>query len=126
MPHTLWVICLCAEWCGVCREFRPAFTALARGQSSAADAAGLRFAWADVEDEAALVGDIDIDDFPNLLVMGDAGVLFQGPVAPHPQALQRLLAAVQADDARPVPHSAATLELLAALPLRRDLQPLEV
>lgn len=57
-----WVICLCADWCGVCREWRDAF------ERTAAAHSGLRFAWVDVEDEAEAMGDVDIETFPTLLI----------------------------------------------------------
>jgi thiol-disulfide isomerase/thioredoxin len=57
------VACLCAEWCGSCRDYRATFAALA-----AQFAADAEFAWIDVEDDADALGDPDIDDFPTLLI----------------------------------------------------------
>ena len=50
----LLVACLCATWCKTCTEFRGTFDKLA-----AADP-GATFVWLDVEDDSALVGDIEI------------------------------------------------------------------
>ena len=44
------VICLCAQWCGVCRDWRALFDEAAKAHP------GLRFAWVDVEDEAQAMG----------------------------------------------------------------------
>jgi thioredoxin 1 len=93
-PHD-WVICLCAEWCGVCREWRKAFDA------AAADHPGVRFAWVDVEDEADAMGDIDVETFPTLLVAARGRPMFFGPVLPSAAQLQRLLETVR--DAGAVP-----------------------
>ena len=80
------VACLCAEWCGSCRDYRATFAALAT--QFAADA---EFAWIDVEDDADALGDPDIDDFPTLLI-ADAQVLrFFGPVTPQAQTAERLV-----------------------------------
>ncbi|MEO7116218.1 MAG: thioredoxin domain-containing protein, partial [Caldimonas sp.] len=58
----LLVACLCAGWCGSCRDYRATFDALA-GQF----AGGAVFAWIDIEDDADALGDLDIDNFPTLL-----------------------------------------------------------
>ena len=34
---TWWVVCLCAAWCGVCREWQPTFAAQARAHACPAD-----------------------------------------------------------------------------------------
>ena len=82
----LLVACLCAEWCGACREYRPTFDALAAQFAEAAE-----FAWIDIEDESDALGDPDIENFPTLLV-ADAGALrFLGAVTPQPGTLERLV-----------------------------------
>lgn len=89
-----WVICLCAAWCGVCREWEPAFAQQARAHPQ------IRFAWVDVEDEAEAMGDLEIETFPSVLIARDAQVLFLGPVPPSGSQLGRLIASLQA---QPVP-----------------------
>jgi thiol-disulfide isomerase/thioredoxin len=85
----LWVVCLCAEWCGACREYRPLFEQVARAHPS------LRFAWVDIEDHAELADDFDVETFPTLLVAGESGTRFLGPLLPHAETLARLLGALQ-------------------------------
>lgn len=100
-----WVICLCAEWCGVCREWRAAF------ERAAADHGDVRFAWIDVEDEAAAMGDVDVETFPTLLI-ADAGTpVFFGHVLPSAAQFSRLLASLLQD------RSAATAVAAQAAPL---------
>ncbi|RYY87738.1 MAG: thioredoxin [Comamonadaceae bacterium] len=84
----LWVVCLCAEWCGACREYRPLFDAVARAHPA------LRFAWVDIEDHAELADDFDVETFPTILVAGEGGTRFVGPLLPHAQTLARLLTAL--------------------------------
>lgn len=85
-----WVACLCAGWCGVCREWEAMFLAQARAHP------GLRFAWVDVEDEDEAMGDVDIETFPTLLVARGDELLFLGPVPPSGAQLARLVATLQA------------------------------
>lgn len=89
-----WVICLCAAWCGVCREWEPLFAQQARAHPQ------IRFAWVDVEDEAEAMGDLEIETFPSVLIARDAQALFLGPVPPSGTQLGRLIASLQA---QPVP-----------------------
>ena len=80
-----WVVCLCAGWCGVCREYQPLFGALAVQHP------GIRFQWVDVEDESDVVGDLDIETFPTLLIANEAGARFFSPLAPHIAVLDSLI-----------------------------------
>ena len=100
-----WVVCLCAQWCGTCRDYRPLFEEVARAHPR------LRFAWVDIEDDADVAGDFDIETFPTVLVAGAEGTRFMGPLLPHAATLARTLAALQA--ARP--SDADVGVLLAAL-----------
>jgi len=89
----LWVLCLCAEWCGTCREYQPLFNQLA------ADMPQARFVWVDVETHDDLLQDLDIENFPTLLI-ADAQhqARFAGTVLPHFETLQRLCKAALAGD----------------------------
>ncbi|RYF35791.1 MAG: thioredoxin [Comamonadaceae bacterium] len=104
-----WVVCLCAAWCGVCREYQPAF------EQQAAAHPGVRFAWVDVEDESEAMGDIDIETFPSLLVAQGSRVLFLGPVLPAGAQLARLLASLQAAPVAPAGAGPAEQALFARL-----------
>lgn len=83
----LTVACLCAEWCGTCRDYRAVFDQVVTGRPDAA----VRGRWIDVEDEADLVGAIDVDNFPTLLIARGGEVLFFGTVTPHASTLARLV-----------------------------------
>lgn len=87
---TWWVACLCAAWCGVCRDFLPMFTAQAGANPH------MRFAWVDVEDEDETMGEVDIETFPTLLVARGDEVLFFAPIPPLASQFARLLARLQA------------------------------
>lgn len=101
-PSMVWVVCLCAEWCGTCREYRAVFAAQAQAHPA------LRFVWVDVEDQPELAGDLDVDTFPTVLVgrLAASGIRldFAGPLLPQPAILERLLGQVCAasEDAPPM------------------------
>ena len=105
-----WVICLCADWCGLCRDYRAVL------QQVAARYPDSQFAWLDIEDQAELVGDMDIETFPTLLVADEDGVLFLGTLTPHVETLSRLLASLMDSSAKRTAHSAITQNLLKVLP----------
>lgn len=90
---TWWVACLCAAWCGVCRDFLPMFTAQAGAHPD------MRFAWVDVEDEDETMGEVDIATFPTLLVARGDQVLYLAPIPPMASQFARLLARLQAQQA---------------------------
>jgi thioredoxin 1 len=109
-PHhpVNWVICLCADWCGLCRDYSLVFAEMA------AHYPGSRFAWLDIEDQADLVGDIEVETFPTLLVTDAGGTRFLGPLLPHAQTLSRLLDSL-AQPGAATPHLPSTNALLQAL-----------
>ena len=80
----LLVACLCAQWCGSCREYAPLFEA-ASGLPPA------RFVWIDIEDHEEVLDEVDVDNFPTLLIARGDTVLFFGTVTPHARTLERLV-----------------------------------
>jgi len=85
-----WAVCLCAGWCGTCRDYRPLFDELALAHP------GVRFEWVDIEDESELAGDLDVETFPTLLIADGHRALFLGPLLPQAPVLARLLGSLQA------------------------------
>jgi thiol-disulfide isomerase/thioredoxin len=81
----LLVACLCAQWCGTCRDYRATFDQLSR------EFTHLRFVWIDIEDQSDLVDPVDVDDFPTLLIASLHAIRFFGPLAPQANTLRRLL-----------------------------------
>ncbi|MEP6772736.1 MAG: thioredoxin family protein [Polaromonas sp.] len=104
-----WVVCLCADWCGLCRDYESVFSDMARRYPDH------RFVWLDIEDRADLVGDIEVETFPTLLVADAGGTKFFGPLAPHAQTLSRLLDSLTDPAAEAMPHSPLIHALLQAL-----------
>ena len=79
------VICLCAEWCGTCRDYRAGFESLSDVFPD------MRFRWLDIEDCADEMGDLDIENFPTLLIRRGGNVLFFGTMLPHLGHVRRTL-----------------------------------
>ena len=92
-PPAIFVFCLCAQWCGTCREYQPVFDQLSTQLPQA------RFTWVDVETHDDLLGNLDIENFPTLLIANRLGQpCFAGTVLPHAETLQRMcLAALNGD-----------------------------
>ncbi len=82
------VVCLCAAWCGVCRQYEPEFLAIQAAFPQ------IRFVWVDVEDQEEIMGDVDVETFPTLLIGRGPEPLFFGPVLPQVKVLERLLASL--------------------------------
>jgi thiol-disulfide isomerase/thioredoxin len=88
-----WVVaCLCAAWCGTCSSYRASFEQLAARHPDKT------FVWIDVEDQADVVGDLDVENFPTLLLQRTDSVAFFGTVLPDPVVADRL---VQSQSALP-------------------------
>ena len=104
-----WVVCLCADWCGLCRDYQAVFAQMAARYPA------FRFAWLDIEDQADLVGDIDVDTFPTVLMADAQGIRFFGPLTPQANTLSRLLDSLQSSSLQVAPHAPVTQQLLQAL-----------
>ncbi|RJF98441.1 thioredoxin family protein [Noviherbaspirillum saxi] len=81
-----WVIvCLCAAWCDTCQSYRASFEKLAARHPDK------RFAWIDIEDQSDFIGDIDVENFPTLLMQHGDTVAFFGTVLPDLKLADRLI-----------------------------------
>ncbi len=107
------VACLCAAWCGSCRDYRPLFDALAAQFAGQAD-----FRWVDIEDEADRLGDLDVENFPTLLIAIGDTVRFLGAVAPQTATAARLIRSALDGEAGAYSHAAAATGPFADLPAR--------
>lgn len=101
----LLVACLCAAWCDVCRDYRPDFETLAMRHPNS------HFVWIDIEDQADLLGDIEVENFPTLLIQRGAHVAFFGSVPPGLALADRLVQAQAAStQAELIAATAASVE----------------
>lgn len=81
-----WIVaCLCAAWCGTCGSYRATFDALAARHPDKL------FVWVDIEDNADVVGDLDVENFPTLLLQRGDTVAFFGTMLPDGAIADRLV-----------------------------------
>ncbi|MFZ6691949.1 thioredoxin family protein [Undibacterium sp. SXout20W] len=110
-----WLIaCLCAAWCDTCTAYRSAFNTLATQHPDKC------FTWIDIEDCAHLVEEIDIENFPTILIQHQDQVAFLGTMLPDTAQLHRLINSL--DDSikvGPIKRSALNQAAPEAWSLRR-------
>ena len=111
-PEPVHVACLCAAWCRLCVGYADVFgPVLAALQAQHPQ---LVVHWIDIEDEAALVGELDVETFPTVVVATALAVPFAGTLEPHAGTLQRVLRAALAQDAADARPQAPEIEAFAA------------
>ena len=108
---SLLVVCLCAEWCGVCGEYRSRFEHVRASVQQ--DNPQAQFLWIDVEDEADLLHPLDVDDFPTLLIAVNGQPRFFGPLTPQVETLARMIR-IKAQDAGAPPLTQADVVALVS------------
>ena len=87
----LLVACLCAQWCGTCKDYVPLFDSLQ------VEFPGAVFRWIDIEDESELVDPMEVENFPTILIVAGTQARFFGPVMPHLETLRRLIQSQQGE-----------------------------
>jgi thioredoxin-like negative regulator of GroEL len=81
-----WIVaCLCAAWCGTCATYRATFDEVAARHPDKF------FVWIDIEDHADVVGDLDVENFPTLLIQHHELVAFFGTMLPDAAIAHRLV-----------------------------------
>jgi thioredoxin 1 len=82
------VVSFCAAWCDTCGEFRAAYERVAQARPQIA------FVWLDIEDDAAIAGDVDVENFPTLAIYRGRSPLHFGVSLPHETTVGRLIDAL--------------------------------
>ncbi len=103
------VIALCAAWCDTCTEFRGAFERIAGARPD------VLFVWLDIEDDARLCGEIDVENFPTLAIFRGALLLHYGVSLPQEATAARLVDAMAGRSEAMDEAPEAVLELPPAL-----------
>ena len=112
-PERLLVACLCADWCGTCRDYRAVFEAL-----EGVFAGRARFTWVDIEDDPRAEG-VDVDNFPTLLLARGDRIVFYGTVLPHAATAKAMVERALRDE---LPAVARPDVAVSALPGRLRLE----
>lgn len=105
---TPWLVaCLCAAWCDTCNSYADTFREVSQLHQNKC------FTWIDIEDYSELVEDIEVENFPTILVQYNDKLLFLGTVIPDPKQLHRMIQSLEESvDANNVPNSLLTLSQL--------------
>lgn len=87
----LLIACFCAAWCRTCDDYVQVFDRLQAAFGPRAD-----FAWVDIEDQSDVLDNVDVENFPTLLISDVHRVYFWGTLLPHEgvaiQMVERALA----------------------------------
>jgi thioredoxin reductase (NADPH) len=94
-PGRVVVVALCAAWCDTCAQFRAGFERIAQARPQAT------FVWLDIEDDAEVAGDVEVENFPTLAIYRDRKPLHFGVSRPHETTVGRLVDAL-ADSGQPL------------------------
>jgi thioredoxin reductase (NADPH) len=103
----LLVVAFCAAWCNTCDEFGEGYAALAAARDDAT------FVWLDIEDDADVAGDVDIENFPTIAIYRDGRPIHFGVSLPQAALVGRLLDALGAQG-----RTVDAEEAVATLPTR--------
>ncbi|WP_407926774.1 thioredoxin family protein [Advenella mandrilli] len=90
-PNVWLIACYCAQWCDTCKEYFNAFTELSHRFPQHL------FVWVDIEEEPDLLDDIDIENFPTLLIQIEGKNHFFGTLLPYISHLERILQNIRPD-----------------------------
>jgi thioredoxin 1 len=104
------VVSFCAAWCDTCTEFRAAYERIADARPH------ILFVWLDIEDDSAIAGDVDVENFPTLAVYRGTTPLHFGVSLPQEGTVARLIDALAdrtgpatvPDSVRDLPRAFAT------------------
>lgn len=109
----LLVVCLCAQWCDVCEQYRSSF---AQVQANIlVDYPDTVFVWLDIEDQADLLEPLDVENFPTILMASGNTPRFFGVITPQPQTLERLVRAYVPKASAPVLTDVSIIGLLGRI-----------
>src|SRR5260221_9684691 len=79
------IVAVCAAWCDTCGQFRASFENIARARPT------MLFIWLDIEDDADICGDIEVENFPTLAIYRAGKLLHFGVSLPHQGTVARLI-----------------------------------
>ncbi len=85
MSADLCVVCLCADWCHVCRGMQTTFEQMPERMPE------VKWRWLDIEDHDEWLGDLDITTFPTYFIASKKGVHLLAPGPTTAEALTRFV-----------------------------------
>jgi len=108
--HCLTIWCLCAEWCVICREFKPVFLNLQSAHPQH------QWRWIEIEDHDEALSDIDIKSFPSIVIASSTGQwCFAGAIEPRIDTLFRMVRSSMAGELQLTASEAKHWQILLGL-----------
>ena len=89
----LLIACFCAAWCRTCDDYARVVNSLKQRYAQCAD-----LVWVDIEDQADVLDEVDVENFPTLLISDTKQVYFWGTVLPHASNATQLIDHVLSGD----------------------------
>ena len=86
IPSRLLIACFCAAWCRTCDDYAHVVASLKEQYAPFADVV-----WVDIEDQAEVLDEVDVENFPTLLVSNQHQVYFWGALLPHASTAVQLI-----------------------------------
>ena len=84
-----WIlVCFCAGWCHACREYLPQLRELADSRPD------VHFFWVDIEEHGDMIGNLDINKFPTILIQRNNTVAFYSCIHPDARLAERILQSI--------------------------------
>lgn len=108
----LWVICLCADWCHICRQMQSALADDRRLSSV------VRWLWVDIEEHADLLGDLEVETFPTYLIGRHDDVLLYAPGPTQSEAIMSYVMPYATGRMTAAPVSRLVRQAFAAITFR--------
>jgi thioredoxin reductase (NADPH) len=108
------VVSFCAAWCDTCNVFRAAYERIAAARPDTT------FVWLDIEDDADVAGDVDVENFPTLAVYRRGTPVHFGVSLPHESTVLRLVDALASSNHAMRGAPPAVTALPAQLTASRD------
>jgi len=102
-PSRLLIACFCAAWCRTCDDYAHVVTSLKDQYAPFADVV-----WVDIEDHAEVLDEVDVENFPTLLVSDRHQVYFWGTLLPHASTVTQLIDRVLSGKIQGVTDTAIT------------------
>lgn len=100
------VVSLSAAWCRTCDEVHAALEHIAAARPD------LQVVWLDIEDDAALCGDVDVETFPTFVVLRGRRIVHFGATPPQEGVMARLFDELARSGASPaVPDEVQALRI---------------
>ena len=96
-PDRLVFYCFCAAWCSACGAYADVFNLLSKQYAH-----GVDFVWVDIEDHADVMADVDIENFPSVLISDAQHIYFYGVLLPHLATAQQLMSRVVDGNMQPI------------------------